>query len=261
MKKLIITLFISLLFFLVSCDNENIIENEKRKLHISAAISLSEVLLEIKEMFEEEHDVSLTFHFGGSGKIAQQIEQGAPGDVYISANEEWMKVLVEKKLIDEETYTPITSNRLVFIKRKDLQLEHANMNVLTSDEIKQIAIAHPETVPAGYYTKMALENSQRWNSIQEKVIFAQDVRQVLTYVETGNAEVGFIYESDLLHSENVEVIEYIDESLYESIIYPGAVRTDALEIELGKEFLHFLTTKKAQEMFEKHGFSKLIDGD
>lgn len=261
MKKVKIFVFICLFIVLSSCGSNSDTESAQRELHISAAISLSEALEELKDLFESEFDVTLIFYFGGSGKLAQQIEQGAPGDVYISANEEWMDMLIEKNLVEKDSYTPIVGNRLVFINRIDVTLEKDNLHVLSSPAIKQIAIGHPDTVPAGYYAKMALENSDLWDSVEEKMIYTQDVRQVATYVETGNAEVGFTYESDLIHAENVEVLSYVDESLYEPIIYPGAIRTDANEVELAEQFLQFLTTERAQEVFKKHGFSRLTNGD
>lgn len=261
MNKVKIFVFICLFIVLSSCGSNSDTESAQRELHISAAISLSEALEELKDLFEIEFDVTLIFYFGGSGKLAQQIEQGAPGDVYISANEEWMDMLIEKNLVEKDSYTPIVGNRLVFISRIDVTLEKDNLHVLSSPAIKQIAIGHPDTVPAGYYAKMALENSDLWDSVEEKMIYTQDVRQVATYVETGNAEVGFTYESDLIHAENVEVLSYVDESLYEPIIYPGAIRTDANEVELAEQFLQFLTTERAQEVFKKHGFSRLTNGD
>lgn len=259
MNKVKISVFICLFIVLSSCGSNS--ENAQRELHIFAAISLSEALEEMKDLFESEFDVTLSFYFGGSGKLAQQIEQGAPGDVFISANEEWMDMLIEKNLVEKDSYTPIVGNRLVFISRKDVTLEKDNLHVLSSPAIKQIAIGHPDTVPAGYYAKIALENSNLWDFVEGKMIYTQDVRQVATYVETGNAEVGFTYESDLIHTENVEVLSYVDESLYGPIIYPGAIRTDANEVELAEQFLQFLTTERAQEVFQKHGFSRLTNGD
>lgn len=260
MLKVRFVVFMTILTILVGCGADENNDN-KNELHISAAISLSEALIELKEIYEKEHPVSITYHFGGSGKLAQQIEQGAPFDIYISANEQWMKEVMEKDLVDKHTYTAIINNKLVFIKRKDLQLEETDLNILLEEDIKQIAIAHPDTVPAGYYTKQALENYQLWEEIDEKIIFAQDVRQVLTYVETGNAEVGFVYASDLFQAENVDLVDFVDENLYEEIIYPSAVRKNSDKMELAKAFLQFLTTAEAQKVFEKYGFSIRTVGD
>lgn len=249
-------LFVSLLFAGCSNETNGSEPKEKTPLTISAAVSLTEALGEIKEIYEKDHPVELTFNLGGSGTLAQQIQQGAPVDIFISANQEWMDTLEKEDLIKDGTLDVITSNKIVLITGADSDIKYDSAEQIAAADVDQIAIGNPESVPAGQYTEEILHNLKKWDELKDKLVLAKDVRQVLTYVETGNAEIGFVYESDAVTSDQVNILATMDESLHAPINYPGAVISDSKNEKEAEDFLKFLATEKAQTIFEKYGFKK-----
>lgn len=264
MKRIfILTLFLFSLS-LVACsedgsdsktDDSNLNE-ETTTLTISAAVSLTDALEEIKEIYEKNHQVELTFNLGGSGTLAQQIEQGAPADLFISANQDWMDTLEEKDEIIGDTRVDVTGNKLVLITGESSDISYQSLDEIALDELDKVAIGNPESVPAGAYTEDTLKSIGIWDDLDEKAIFAKDVRQVLTYVESGNADIGFVYESDARSSDEIEILATAEEDDHDPIIYPMAIVTDTAHEELTQEFADFLETDEAQEILENHGFTK-----
>lgn len=232
------------------------VQGEKVEMTISAAISLTDALEEIKGVYESEHNVKLTYILGGSGKLAQQIQQGAPVDVFFSANQDWMDTLEKEDLIVNETRQDITGNKIVLITGKSSAINYKSIDEIAADDIEQIAIGNPESVPAGQYTEQLLQKLDKWSTLENKIVLAQDVRQVLTYVETGNVDIGFVYESDAITSKEIKVLATADSSLHDPIIYPAAVLKDTKHEQQASEFVKFMTTDKAQAILEKHGFRK-----
>ncbi|MEI3604226.1 molybdate ABC transporter substrate-binding protein [Pseudogracilibacillus sp. SE30717A] len=257
-------LFVLILLIIAGCNNGEegkgkIVDSTNKnqeELFVSAAASLTEAMDEITELYEANHDVKLTFNFAGSGKLAQQIQQGAPVDVFISANENWMDSLEDEGLIDTDTRKDIIGNKLVLIVAKDSEMDIDSFNEIDKAELDQIAIGNPESVPAGEYTETILKNIHKWDELEEKFVYAQDVRQVLTYVETGNTDIGFVYESDALSSDQVKILAEADPSMHDPIIYPGAVTSDSTRKEEGYAFLEFLLSESGQKTLNKYGFSK-----
>src|SRR5690625_2455511 len=254
MKKWFYIILTSLLFALISCSEAN--NKDEVSLRISAAISLTEALEEIQTIFEEEHDVFLSFNFGGSGTLAQQIEQGAPVDVYISANTDWMDHLEEKGLLVKETRDTIVENELVLIAAQNTNINEDSFAKIDFQQFSHIAIGNTESVRDGKYTKQSFEEINTWNELEEQIIFTKDVRQVLTYVESGNADIGFVYASDVREDSNVEIVTTVDRSYHEEIVYPGAVLLGTKHEEAAKKFLTFLKSQEAKKIFENHGFVK-----
>src|SRR5699024_1584359 len=160
----------------------------------------------MQEMYENEHNIKLTFNLAGSGTLAQQIQQGAPIDLFISANQNWMDTLENDNMIDSSTREDMTGNNLVLITHKDSTLSYQSFEEISAEDVDEIAVGNPESVPAGGYTKDTLTSLGMWESLEDHIILAKDVRQVLTYVETGNADIGFVYESDALTSENIQIV-------------------------------------------------------
>lgn len=264
MKKWhLVLLLLVLSIFLVSCNDDESTnsdnteqDEEPIELFVSAAASLTDVMDELKEVYEADNNVKLTFNFAGSGKLAQQVQQGAPVDVFISANENWMDTLMKEELIMEDTKVEVTGNKLVLIVDEDSDIEYTSFDQIDSEQLANIAVGNPESVPAGEYTEAVLKSLDKWEDIQTKIVYAKDVRQVLTYVETGNADIGFVYESDALSSDQVNVLAEADTSLHEEIIYPGAVTTDSEQIEEGKKFLEFMLSDQTEEILSSYGFTK-----
>lgn len=265
MKKVVLLVSI-ISVILLGCGTENNqdkeVDNarndsEQQKLMVSAAASLTDAMDEITEKYEAEHPgIDLEFNFAGSGKLAQQIQQGAPVDVFISANESWMDTLVHGEEIDKSERLDVTGNRLVMITQNDTDIHYESFDEIDGSELDQIAIGNLDSVPAGEYSKEVLDRLEKWDELENQFVYAKDVRQVLTYVESGNADIGFVYESDALSSDNVKIITYADPEAHDEIIYPGAILSGSEVQKEGKKFLEYLISEEGQEILEKHGFSK-----
>lgn len=226
---------------------------EAVELTISAAASLQNSLEELQKTYEAENDVvKITYNFGGSGALKQQIAQGAPVDLFFSAAEDKFDELVEEGAIAKEQGVDLLANDLVLIVPK------ANDKTITSfeDLIKadQIALGTPESVPAGKYGVEALENMQLWKDVESKVVYAKDVRQVLTYTETANVDAGLVYKTDALVSDKVELIATAADDTHTPIIYPVGVIKDSKHADEAQAFYDFLQSDEAMKVFEKYGF-------
>nr|WP_240644671.1 molybdate ABC transporter substrate-binding protein [Paenibacillus paeoniae] len=229
----------------------------KVELTISAAASLTDALNEMKTSYEKEHPgVTLLFNYGASGSLQQQIEQGAPADLFLSASKKNMDALVEKGLIDAADRVNLLSNELVLVTPEGKGDSLGSVQYLLSDSVKKLAIGIPESVPAGAYAKEALTNAGLWDQLQEKSVQAKDVRQVLQYVETGNVDAGFVYRTDALQAESKTDIAFAaDPDSYASILYPiGIIKATKHEKQV-RELYTYLQTEEALNLFVKYGFS------
>jgi molybdate transport system substrate-binding protein len=257
--KFLVILMIGLLT-LTGCSDQSEEElfqpsTEESKLFISAATSLSDVLNDIVEAFESAHPyINITVNYGGSGTLSQQIQQGAPVDVFLSADQMQMDLLEEQELILSGTRTDFTENRLVMIGEAENAWEVDSLEELPSLDINNLAIGNPDSVPAGNYARDALMASNVWEDVSKQLIFAKDVRQALTYVESGNADIGFVYYTDAMKSDNMEILLDIDASLHEPISYPAAVMTNSTSSKEAEDFIDFLTSETAEEIFQTHDF-------
>ncbi len=266
MKKFKLMIFLLIFSIIaVGCNSNNEVKENKKdvdaseetvKLMVSAAISLTDALEEIKVVYEKDNNVDITFNLGGSGSLAQQIQQGSPVDVFMSANQDWMDTLEEADLIITDTRADITGNKLVLITNNDSSVDYESINDILAEEIDQIAIGNPESVPAGMYSEQVLKNLNLWDSLKDKLVLAKDVRQVLTYIETGNVDIGFIYESDAITSNKIKVLATAEDDSHDSIIYPATVIKDTKHEEEASDFVLFMASEEAQEILIKHGFRK-----
>lgn len=242
-----LTLFL-LLFILSACGTNG---EEKTTLTIAAASSLSDAMEELSATYEEEHsDTEIVLNFASSGVLANQIRQGAPIDVFLLASTDHYSELVSDQLIDPELHTNLLSNKLVLITNEATSL--SGWDDLLSDRIDRIAIGTPETVPAGAYAKEALQSLQMMDRLDEQLIFAKDVRQVLTYVETGNADAGIVYQTDYLTSNKVNLVAEAPLDANSPITYPAGVVRDAQEE--AEIFFTYLQSEEAISTFKKYGF-------
>ncbi|MDF2937499.1 MAG: molybdenum transporter, periplasmic molybdate-binding protein [Paenibacillaceae bacterium] len=226
------------------------------ELTISAAASLTESLNEIKTLYAKKAPhVTLTFNFGASGTLQTQIENGAPADLFLSAGKKQMDALVSKQLIDSATAKNLLLNDLVLVVPADSKLAIAKVEDLSKDEVKKLAVGTPESVPAGSYAKETLTYYKLWDSLQPKVVLTKDVKQVLSYVETGNTEAGFVYKTDAASSKNVKIILTADPASHAAIEYPIGVVKATKQPAAAKEFYDYLQTKEALDVFVKYGFT------
>nr|WP_312886504.1 molybdate ABC transporter substrate-binding protein [Paenibacillus foliorum] len=229
---------------------------EKVELTISAAASLTDALKEIQTNYEGKNkQIKLNFNFGASGALQQQIEQGAPADLFLSAATKNMKTLIDKQLIDASQQKNLLINELVVVIPDDGKSALQKIEDLTNGSIKHLAVGEPQTVPAGSYAKEALTNSKLWDALQPQIVQGKDVRQVLTYVESGNAEAGFVYKTDALTSKKVKVAFSVDPKLYTPIEYPGGIVKSTKHNKEATDFYTYLQSKEVQDVFVKYGFS------
>lgn len=233
-------LILNIFFFLAGCS-----QGGKEEIVISAAASLQNALSEIKAEYENEHNTSILFNFGGSGTLATQISQGAAVDLFFSASLESYDELEQRGLIKEGI--PLLGNELVLITNQE--------NSFTSiHDAESIAIGIPGSVPAGTYAKQTIEALGLWDELESKLIFTKDVSQALTYVETNHVDMAYVYKTDTLESKKVTIIETVDSSLHNKIIYPLALLSDRAE---AKSFYQFLQSEEALAIFERYGFTVL----
>lgn len=232
------------------------IPTEKVELTISAAASLTDAFKEIQTNYETKNkQIKLNFNFGASGVLQQQIVQGAPADLFFSAATKNMKALTDKQLIDPTQQKNLLINELVVVVPADGKVTIQKVEDLTNDGIKHLAVGEPQTVPAGSYAKEALTNAKLWDTLQTKMVQGKDVRQVLTYVESGNAEAGFVYKTDALTSKSVKVAFSVDPKSYTPIEYPAGIVKATKHSKETSDFYTYLQSKEAQDVFVKYGFS------
>ena len=227
---------------------------QQTPLTVSAAISLTNAMQEIKTLYQRSNpNVNVTYNFSASGALQQQIQQGAPIDVFFSAATKQMDALQQKNLLDPGTRINLLTNRLVLITPRNAKAL-TSFQDLTSDQVSQIAIGEPKSVPAGQYAQELLMKLKIFDSIKSKLIYGNNVRQVLTYVETGNVDAGIVYITDAKESKSIRVAATAQENLHSPIVYPVAVLRDSKNVTAAREFVQFLSGTQARTVFEKYGF-------
>jgi molybdate transport system substrate-binding protein len=256
-------LVILIIMTLFGCSNRELKHNASQtgevRLTISAAASLDGALKEIKTDFEKKNKhITLLFNLGGSGALKQQILQGAPTDIFISAAKEQFNELLDKKLIDKQNQIDLLGNQLVLITNKQNPSPLKDFAGLKKDKIEKIAIGTPESVPAGKYALQTLHHLNLWDAVQKKVVQTKDVRQVLTYVETNNVDAGIVYMTDVKISDKVKVVQVASEESHDPIIYPAGVMNSTTHRKEAFLFYQYLKSKTAGTIFEKYGF-KVLD--
>ncbi len=228
------------------------------QLTVSAAASLKDVIEEIQPLYQKtHHETEIIYNFGSSGSLQQQIEQGAPVDVFISAAAKQMNELEKKDLLLTETRRDLLKNQMVLItnisNNKSI-LKVSDFKDLTTKEITTIALGEPESVPAGKYAQEVLNSFKIDDKIKSKAVYGKDVRQVLNYVATGNADAGIVYRTDAQFADNVKIVATAPENTHSPVIYPVAVIKSSDNPEAATELIEFLTSPEAQAVFEEYGF-------
>lgn len=222
---------------------------------VSAAASLTEAMEEIKKLYAEENpNTEITYTFGSSGSLQQQIEQGAPVDVFMSAATKQMDALREKELMTEDTVKNLLLNRVVLIEKKDAGLVN-DFKDLADGRVKKIALGEPKSVPVGQYAEEIINFLDIKDKVEPKSVYGRDVKEVLTWVETGNVDVGVVYETDAEVSEKVSIVAYAPENSHKPVVYPVGVVKATKNADAAKEFIEFLSGDKAMAAFEKIGFT------
>ena len=224
----------------------------KYELYVSAAVSLKDVLKDLREPFESEHPgAEIIYNFSASGLLAAQIIQGAPADVFISASKAQMDMLAQKQLLMPDSVEDCAGNSLVVISREK---KLSSLSDLL--KLKTLALGNPKTVPAGEYARQALVAEKIFDRLQsgKRLVFAEDARQVLAYVESGDVDAGIVYNTDALEAEKAKVCFTIDRSLTGPIRYQIACLKNSKQVALAQEFCRFIQSTQSQDAFKKKGF-------
>jgi molybdate transport system substrate-binding protein len=223
-------------------------------IQVAAAASLADALKEIGPAYQAAAGDRPVFNLGASSTLARQIEEGAPVDVFLSADEAKMNTLAAKGLIMVNTLRVLLGNSLVIVVLSDSPLKIAEPAAIANDAVKRLALGETNTVPAGIYAREFLTRAGLWEKVQGRVLPCDNVRAALAAVEAGNAEVGIVYKTDVGISKKVRVAYEVPAAQSPVITYPGAVMAGARQADAAKKFLDYLTTDEAKRVFERFGF-------
>lgn len=221
---------------------------------VSAAISLKESLAEIRKSYEKTSSDTVVFNFDASGKLAAQIQQGAPVDLFISADNMQMNKLAEQ--IDAKSRRIIVDNTLVLITSAQETNPPGSFADLANDRGKKIAVGEPKTVPAGQYAMQTLRSLKLDQAVAPRLVYGESVRQVLTFVEKDQVCAGIVYGTDAQQAgDKVKVIAKADASTHDPIEYPAAVIQGSAHADAARRFLDYLTSEPAKRLFTSKGFT------
>ena len=230
----------------------------ERRVNVFAAASLKPVLDQLAADFSRENGNTISMTYAGSNALARQIEEGAPADIFISADQEWMDSLELKTLILTETRFDFTANRLVLITQAENSLNlKIEVGFALSDALDsgRIAMADVRAVPAGRYAKAALKSLGVWDQVADKTAQTENVRATLAFVARGEATFGIVYQTDAISEAKVRVLDVFPAITHAPIIYPAALIKGSIA-PAGPAFLSFLRSATALKYLETFGFVK-----
>ena len=256
MKRILLVLMsVFMLALLVGCgsDTNKAADSAKpstsEKITVQAAASLKGALTELAESYKKSHNLAddqIAINFAGSGTLRQQIEQGAPASLFISADEKNMKMLQDKDLVTD--VKPFVTNELVLVVPKGQP--KVELNQIAS--VKRIVLGNPETVPAGNYGKQVLGV---WEQVEPNVVYAKDVKAVTASISQGAGDAGFIYKTDAIAAgDAVQISAVTPADSHDPVIYPiGIIKK--YDNALAKDFYQYVMSPEGQKVLEKYGFS------
>jgi molybdate transport system substrate-binding protein len=226
------------------------------EIHVSAAASMTEAVKTIIAEYNKSYpNHQVRANFASSGSLAKQIIQGAPAEIYISANPKWMNHLIEQKLIAAESKRIFAYNSLVFISAR----KEKPTSVYDLITLERIAIGNPKSVPAGQYAKQAMSGAKIYLTLQEskKLIMAKDVRQALIYADRGEVDGAFVYKTDALLARHATISFSVPKELYTLITYPIGLTPAGKKSEAAKSLLQFMEGPAATAILKKYGFETI----
>ncbi len=251
MGKTVILIIMSTV--LISCGKKDKLQEE---ILVGAAASLEPVIDELQTIYLEQNpNITITFTFAASGALEQQIREGAPIDVFLSAAEKQMDALAEEDLILKDTRMDFVENRIVLIVPKDSELKIDGFEDVLEASI--IALGNPDSVPIGQYAQEIYESFNMLEEVYEKTTFAKDVSEVLAWVSSGNADAGVVYATDAALSDDIEIVALAPEGSHSRVIYPAAVIRGTKEETVARDFISFLGSDEAKVIFETYGFETI----
>lgn len=227
------------------------------KVTVFAAASLTNALTEIGQQYDKSHPTQVLFSFASSSTLARQIEEGAPADIYLSANQKWMDYLVDHQAVDAKTRVTLLKNQLVLIAPKSSPIKQVQLNskwdIKTAVGDSRLAVGNPAHVPAGRYAKQALENLGLWQQAQPLLASANNVRAALALVERGEAPLGIVYATDAQIAKDVKVVATFPANSHKPIEYPLAIVAQQPNAAT-QAFYQYLQTPAAKAVFAQYGF-------
>ena len=223
-------------------------------LTVFAATSLTESLKQLGVIYQKQTGQRVVFNFGASSTLARQIEEGAPADIFFSADETQMDMLEKNKLIVASTRQDRLSNALVVIVPVDSTLQINSASDLTNAAISKIALGNPAGVPAGVYAKIWLTKKGVWEDIKSKIVPTENVRGVLAAVASSDVDAGVVYQTDAIISKRVKTAYQVPSVDNPDIRYPMAVLKESKQQKAAKDFVKFLASEDAARIFESFGF-------
>ena len=221
---------------------------------VLSAVSMADVINEISYEFENLTNTEVFISYAGSQYLAQQIVNGSPGDVILSAGESPIRFLSEKELIEPNTVNLLSNSLVVIARPNSLQGTISVPMDLENPEIKYISIADPRLSPAGIYAKESLVNLNLWDSINDRILRTPDVRAAMLAVTTGAAQVGIVYATDAMTLSDIDIYDIIPHDSYTEIKYVLAITTSSPNKLLALNFITFLQSEEAIKIYNKHGF-------
>jgi len=228
---------------------------ESVELFISAAASLTDVLKSLSTAYAaKEPNVKLTFTFGASGALQTQIEEGAPSDIFMSAAQKQMDALDKKSLLLDGTKKNLLVNKVVMITPKSSTKDIKSFADANTNKVAKIALGEPKSVPVGQYSEEVFTYLKCLKEVKAKAVYGSDVRQVLTWVESGDVDCGIVYATDAATSDKINVVAEAPAGSHKPVVYPVAVLKSSKQAAAAKSFLDFLSTDEAKAIFEKSGF-------
>lgn len=229
----------------------------EEKLTVFAAASLTNALTEVSQQYEKQQAAKVVHSFAASSALAKQIENGAPADVFISADTKWMNYLQDKQLIKVATRQEFLGNKLVLIapKGRGFKISFDKSADFAKAFEGRLCTGDVEAVPAGIYAKESLTALGWWDGIKARVVGTQDVRGALAFVERGECNAGIVYETDAKVSDKVEIVSVFPEATHKPIVYPVAIIASSKQTDT--PYLQFLQSDAAKAIFVKYGFSVL----
>jgi molybdate transport system substrate-binding protein len=247
MKNRIIQTVTTLLLIASSVCADNLV--------VLAAASTTDAMNEIGTLFAKKSGSTVQFSFGSAGALARQIQSGAPADLFLSANEQWMDTLEKDGKINPATRADLLANRLVLIAPNGRNV------TLDANFTGRLAVGSMDSVPAGMYAKQVLEKLGWLETLKPRLVSCDSVRNVLFFVERGEVDAGIVYSTDAKISDCVTVVSVFPEELHDPIHYPVGVCSASAHPAAAGEFLTFLTSDEARGVFEKLGFSVIAGGE
>lgn len=219
--------------------------------NLSVAASLKEAINELSDKFTKTHPgVKFLKNYGASGALAKQVENGAPSDIFISANVEWVDYLKSRKLVDIASIGTLTYNALVFAGTSD---KASSMRDLI--KLEKIAIGSPKSVPAGEYATEAFKRAGLDKQLAKKLVMAKDVRECLMYAEKGEVDGAFVYKTDALQAKQAKIFFVVPQELYPRVTYPMVLTSTGVKNRDAVAFFAYLHSAEATSVLARYGFA------